>query len=102
MKRFKNFLNNVDKSFKVGDGGYSSRKLIAFQLMISVAFFDIIFVYLLWRQDSWSKQIFIELIIIHLVAAAFFLGYIFIEQIIKLVLAVRNGIKPEEKKEDEK
>lgn len=81
---------DFNDSFKIGETGYSSRKLIAFQLMLAVAAGDTVYIYKFYLGTPWAEKSFIEWWNYHLLYVMFVLGFLLFNQVIKLVSIIRG------------
>jgi len=91
---------DINDSLKGNDTGYSSRKLIAFQLMLAVFLADSVYVYLFYKESPFAQKIYIEWLNTHLIYVMFTLGFLSFPEIIKLINTIRgNPVKDEPKKE---
>lgn len=83
-------------SMKAGEGGYSSRKLIAFQLMLPLFIADGVYIYRLLIGSTWAERIFLEWKHTNSLYIMFVLGFLSFPEIIKLINTIRgNPIKEE-------
>lgn len=83
-------------SMKAGDGGFSSRKLIAFQLMIPLFIADGVYIYKLFIGSVWAEKIFLEWKNTNSLYVMFVLGFLSFPEIIKLINTIRGNPTKEE------
>lgn len=84
MSAIKDFIVG---SFTNDKAGASARKLTAFTLVVCYVSAFIIYCHCLINSTKWATDVFIEVLIITLCGAAFFLGLISVTQLIQL----KNG-----------
>lgn len=84
---------NLEESFKHGESGFSARKLIAFQLMITVLAGDSVYIWLLYKETAWAQKIFNEWKNTQLLYVMFVLGFLAVPEIIKLIETIKGKIE---------
>lgn len=83
-------IDNLLDSFNNSNAGWSARKLTAFTMTALATGAIFIWYYELILDAVWATSIYTQILIILLVAAAFFLGLITFTQILEL----KNGNAP--------
>ena len=53
---------DIKESFKLGDKGFSSRKIIVFQLMFIICAILSVYVYELYGRQEWAQKIMIDVL----------------------------------------
>ena len=97
---FWNNRKDLNASMKNGEGGFSARKLIAFQLMLPLFIADAVYIYKLHMGSVWAEKIFLEWKHTNSLYIMFVLGFLSFPEIIKLINTIRgNPVKEETKKE---
>jgi hypothetical protein len=84
MQAIKDFIAG---SFTNDKAGASARKLTAFALVVCYVSAFVIYCHCLINSTKWATDVFIEVLIVTLCGAAFFLGLISVTQLIQL----KNG-----------
>lgn len=93
---FWNNRKDLNASMKAGDGGFSARKLIAFQLMIPIFIADTVYIWKFYNNLQWAEKIFLEWINTHALYVLFVLGFLSFPEIIKFINTIRgNPVKEE-------
>lgn len=95
---FWNNRKDLGLSMKAGEGGFSARKLIAFQLMIPVFLGDTVYIWKFYIGSPWAEKIFLEWIHTHALYVMFVLGFLSFPEIIKFINTIK-GVKEEKKEE---
>lgn len=93
---FWNNRKDLNASMKHGDGGFSTRKIIALQFMFPLFLGDLVYIYKLWIGSAWAEKNFLEWKHTNSLYIMFVLGFLSFPEIIRLINTIRgNPIKEE-------